>query len=101
MASATQPLQPPPSPGGDASAPQAAPTSPTAVSPAPPTPSPAMQQGTRMMLDVVNGLRAIAKMFPGASPGVAGVHEPLRGKVMPQIMQSAEPGEPAAPPVGS
>jgi len=60
-----------------------------------------MQQGTRMMLDVVNGLRAIAKMFPAASPGVAEVNELIRGKIMPQIMQSAEPGEPAAPPTGS
>ena len=54
-----------------------------------------------MMLDVVNGLRAIAKMFPAASPGVAEVNELIRGKIMPQIMQSAEPGEPAAPPTGS
>jgi hypothetical protein len=59
-----------------------------------------MQQGTRMMLDVVNGLRAIAKAFPGAAPGVAEINEIIRGKLMPAIMQSAEPGEPQAPPTG-
>lgn len=53
-----------------------------------------------MMLDVVNGLRAIAKMFPGASPGVAEINEIIRGKLMPAIMQAAEPGEPQAPPIG-
>ena len=53
-----------------------------------------------MMLDVVNGLRMIAKTFPGASPGVAEINEIIRGKLMPAIMTSAEPGEPAAPPTG-
>lgn len=58
------------------------------------------KQGGQMMLDVVNGLRAIAKMFPGASPGVAEINEIIRGKLMPAIMQAAEPGEPQAPPTG-
>lgn len=53
-----------------------------------------------MMLDVVNGLRAIAKTFPGASPAVAEINEIIRGKIMPAIMQNAEPGEPSAPPMG-
>jgi len=90
----------PPPPGADDSAQQGPPTSPQAVSPAPPTPSPAMQQGTQMMLQVVNGLRAIAKAFPGASPGVAEINELIRGKLMPAIMAHSEPGEPQAPPVG-
>jgi len=59
-----------------------------------------MQQGTQMLLQVVNGLRAIAKAFPGASPGVAKINELIRGELMPAIMENAEPGEPQAPPVG-
>ena len=53
-----------------------------------------------MMLDVVQGLRAIAKTYPGASPGVAKINEIIRGEIMPAIIQHAEPGEPAAPPIG-
>jgi len=53
-----------------------------------------------MLLQVVNGLRAIAKAFPGASPGVAKINELIRGELMPAIMENAEPGEPQAPPVG-
>lgn len=100
MAAAPSSLAPPPGTGSDPSAQQGPPTSPQGASPAPATPSPAMEQGTQMMLQVVNGLRAIAKAFPGASPAVAEINELIRGKVMPAVMQHAEPGEPAAPPVG-
>src|SRR5258708_38046185 len=98
MASTPTAMPPPPGAGGD-SAPQGPQPSTDAASPAPPTPSPAMQQGTQMMLQVVNGLRAIAKAFPGASPSVAKINELIRGEIMPAIMQHAEPGEPAAPPI--
>jgi hypothetical protein len=54
-----------------------------------------------MMLDVVQGLRAIAKTYPGASAAVAKINEIIRGEVMPAVMQHAEPAEPAAPPVGA
>lgn len=54
-----------------------------------------------MMLDVVNGLRTIAKTFPGAGPAVAEINEIIRGKLMPAIIAHSEPGEPAAPPTGA
>ena len=101
MAAGASALTPPPSTGGDSSASQPSPTTPPAASPAPPTPSPAMQQGTQMMLQVVNGLRSIAKAFPGASPAVAKINEIIRGEMMPALMQHNEPSEPAAPPVGA
>ncbi len=99
---ATTPAAMPPPPGTDDSAASQGvpPTSPQAASPAPPTPSPAMQQGTQMMLQVVNGLRAIAKAFPGASPSVAKINELIRGEIMPAIMAHSEPGEAQAPPIG-
>jgi hypothetical protein len=101
MATAASSLPPPPSTGADdSSAPQQTPTAPPSASPAPPTPSPAVEQGTKMMLDVVQGLRAIAKTYPGASAGIAKINEIMRGEVMPAIIQHAEPGEPAAPPMG-
>lgn len=100
MASTPAAMPPPPA-ADDGSASQASPTSPPAASPAPATPSPAMQQGTQMMLQVVNGLRAIAKAFPGASPSVAKINELIRGEIMPAIMAHADQGEPSAPPVGS
>jgi hypothetical protein len=54
-----------------------------------------------MLLDVTNGLRAIAKAFPGASPAVMEINDLIRGKVMPAIMEHAAPAEPQAPPVGA
>jgi len=53
--------------------------------------------GTRMVLNVVRDLRAIAKAFPAASPAV---HEMLAQvpKIQQAMFASAKPAEPAAPP---
>lgn len=94
---ATSPAAMPPPPGVDQST-APAPTSPTAAAPAPAKPSPQMQQGTQIMLGVVNGLRDFAKMFPGASPYVQQMND-LARQAMRAMMESAEVGEPAAPPI--
>lgn len=95
MASSPSPLPPPPSAGAD----QTAPTTPPAASPAPATPAPQMQQGTQMVMLVVQGLRAIAKGFPAAAPAVAEANDVMR-KVMAAMMESQGTGEAQAPPIG-
>lgn len=71
-----------------------------AASPAPPTPSPMTDQISKAVIDAVHGLRAVAQAIPAASPVVAKINELIRGELMPAIMQSQQPGEPQAPPVG-
>jgi hypothetical protein len=50
-----------------------------------------------MILDVVRGLRAIAKSTPQASGEIQQINDLLR-KVMVKTMQHAQPGEAMAPP---
>lgn len=75
------------------------PTAPAAASPAPATPSPAMQQGTQMVISVVQGLRAIAKAFPSTADDVAQMNNLMRS-VMAKMMSEGSTGEPMAPPNG-
>jgi len=90
---AAPPLTPPP--GMDSgSAPPTAPTTPATA--APPQPSPA-DHGTNMAIEVVRMLRAIAQAYPSTAPHVAEINNLMR-EVMASMMQSSQPGEPAAPP---
>lgn len=95
MASAPSALPAPPG-AGDPSG-TATPTTPVTASPAPPAPSPAMQQGTGMLLNVVSGLRAIAKAYPVTAGKVSEANTIMR-EIAALMMQSQKPGEPAAPP---
>lgn len=88
-------MTPPPAGSG----PGATPTDPQAASPAPPTPSPVMQQGMKLIVDVVTNLRAIAKAYPAAAPKVAEANSVMR-EISALMMQSQHPGEPSAPPSG-
>src|SRR5262249_2768014 len=99
MAAASAPLTPPPTPdgGGPPSPAQVNPTSPPAASPAPPVPSPAMQNGTQLAIQVVSNLRSIAQAFPATAAKVAEINNLMR-EVVAGMMTSAHTGEPAAPP---
>src|SRR5882724_8255293 len=98
MASAPIGMTPPPTPGGAGPSPATQnPTSPPVASPAPPKPSPGMQQGTEMAIQVARNLQAIAKMFPTAAPNIAKMNDILR-EVVSDIMQDQQASEPAAPP---
>jgi len=90
-------MTPPPSPPGQADSAPQAPTSPAAASPSPAQPSPATQQGTQMVLGIIRDLRSLAKAYPEAAPHITQINDLMR-KVMASMMQSAQPGESAAPP---
>lgn len=96
MASPASPMSPPPGIDQGAQAPPSTPA--PAAAPAAPKPSPQMQQGTQIMLQVVSGLRDFAKMFPASAQYVQQMND-LAREAMRSMMQSAEVGEPAAPPV--
>lgn len=90
-------------PGGDAGDPNQqtgapAPDTSQGASPAPPQPAPQMQQGTRMVLQVVSGLRAIAKAFPATAPIVAEMNDKAR-ELVSKMMESSHTGEPQAGPL--
>lgn len=95
--SSTPSMMPPPPGAGNAPTASAAPTAPTAASPAPPSPSPALQHGTGMLLNVVSGLRAIAKAYPATSEKVAEANQIMR-EISAIMMTAQKPGEPQAPP---
>jgi hypothetical protein len=86
-----------PPPGADANGPPPSPATEPGASPAPASPNPAMQQGTQLVISVVNGLRAIAKAYPKAAPKVTEMLAGMR-ELLPMIMQSQSPGEIQAPP---
>lgn len=97
-ASTMRPLPPPP--GGDDIPDGPAPgetSTQDAGSAAPAQSSPASEMGTRMVLNVVRDLRAIAKAYPAASPAVHAMLEQVP-KVQQAMFSSVKPGEPAAPP---
>jgi len=87
----------PPPPGGGTGAPQA-PTSPTAASPSAPTPNPKLEQGSKMVIQVVQGLRSLAQQFPATAKPISQINELMR-EVQMGIMKGAQPSEPSAPPV--
>lgn len=95
MGSSPQALPPPP--GADQSQQNTAPTAPETASPSPAQPSPVMQQGTQLVISIVNNLRSIAKAYPGAAAKVQEANNAMR-EIMAEMMKSQAPGEPAAPP---
>ena len=100
MAAGSNPamMTPPPGAGDTANPSPGVPTSPMGASPSPPTPSPGTQQSVQSIIGVVNTLRGIAKAFPAASPHVSRINDELR-QITAIMMESAQPAEPAAPPV--
>lgn len=52
-----------------------------------------------MLIQVVHGLRAIAKAYPAASEEISQINDLMR-TVGAKIMQSQPAEEPAAPPMG-
>jgi hypothetical protein len=52
-----------------------------------------------MLIQVVHGLRAIAKAFPSTAPEISQINDLMRS-VGAKLMQSQTPAEPAAPPMG-
>lgn len=91
----SQPNTLPPPPGVDQ--PQEAPTTPQAASPSPAQPSPVMQQGTQLVIQIVGNLRSIAKSYPEAAPKVEEANNIMR-EIIAAMMKHQAPGEPAAPP---
>lgn len=75
-----------------------APTSPIAASPSSASPNPKSEQGSKMTLQVVQGLRWIAQNFPAAAKPVSQINDLMR-EVQMAIMKGSQPGESAAPPV--
>ena len=88
-----------PPPGNGPGPDQQSPTAPAAASPAPASPSPATSQGTQMLIQVVHGLRAIAKAYPSTAPDIAEINDKMRS-IGAKIMQSQPSEEPQAPPTG-
>ena len=87
---AASPTMPPP-PGG-----AQAPTTPSA-SPSSPAPNPKLEQGSKMVIQVVQGLRNIAQAFPAASKPISEINNLMRDVQM-AMMRGAQPSEPSAPP---
>lgn len=50
-----------------------------------------------MVLGVIRDLRSIAKAYPKTAPHITQINDLMR-KVMAAMMESANPGEPQAPP---
>jgi hypothetical protein len=92
VAAAATPTMPAP-PGGAMT-----PTSPVAASPSSATPNPKLEQGSRMTIQVVQGLRWIAQNFPAAAKPISEINNLMR-EVQMAMMKGAQPGESAAPPV--
>lgn len=92
-------LTPPPGTDSTPAGGSLTPTTPVAASPSPPSPSPATQQGTRDVIEIVQKLRGIAKAYPSAAPTVAKINDLMREMLM-HMMQHQTPGEPMAPPIG-
>jgi len=87
----------PPPPSGAPSTPSPPPPS-QAASPAPATPSPQVEQGSRMVIQVVQALRQLGQNYPGAVPAITKIQDLMR-EVQMKVMAAGKPSEPAAPPV--
>ncbi len=96
MASAPMATVPPP-PGGPVPAP---PESGADAAPAPAAPSPQMEQGSRLVIRTVQGLRELAKQFPAAAPAITKILDQMK-EVQLKVMAGSKPTEPAAPPTPS
>jgi hypothetical protein len=76
---------PPPSPSGAMASPSAA------------QPAPGMNAGAKLVIRVVDDLRALAKAYPKAAPFVSKIND-LMPHIQAAIMSEGSPGEPQAPP---
>ena len=70
------------------------------ASPAPPSPSPQLEQGSRLVIQTVQALRRLAQDFPAAAPAISKVNDLMR-EVQLKVMAGSKPTEPAAPPAPS
>jgi hypothetical protein len=95
---ASSSMLPPPPGQGDSPSQGSAPTTPGASAPA--QGSPATDQKTQLVIGIIKGLRALAQAAPSASPGIQKINEIFQSEVMPKLMESQQPGESQAPPVG-
>ncbi len=91
MASAPQPMSGsmPPPPGG---------TSPIASSPAKASPNPKMDQQQGLVLQIVQGVRALAVANAAFAPYASRIND-IISEAGPKLLASMKPEEPAAPPV--
>jgi len=69
-----------------------------AASPSPPQPAPSSPD-QKKMIDIVSSLRGLAKAYPAASPHIQDALDDIR-EAMGKIMESTQPGESQAPPIG-
>lgn len=94
MASAA--IAPPPGAGTPPPAAGAA-SSPTPTAPTPATPNPQVEQASRVVIQIVQGLRGLAQAFPSVAPDVQEINDIMRRMQM-KLMQGGQAPEPAAPP---
>jgi hypothetical protein len=94
----------PPSPDGqDPSSPPQSPPSPSnpaAASPSPAEPSPGLDRNSREVIDVIQKIRAFAKMFPKWAPHAEKINDEMQA-LFPIMMEQQKPPEPTAPPLGA
>ena len=70
------------------------------ASPAPAQPSPQSEEGSRMVIQIVQGLRKLGQRYPAATPAITKINDAMR-EVQMKVMAGGKPPEPAAPPVPS
>ena len=68
------------------------------ASPAPAQPSPQVEEGSRLVIQVVQALRKLAQSYPAAAPAISKINDGMR-EVQMKVMAGSKPTEPAAPPV--
>jgi hypothetical protein len=51
-----------------------------------------------MVIQIVQALRQLAQMYPGAVPSITKINDEMRTVQM-KVMSAGKPSEPAAPPV--
>jgi hypothetical protein len=94
MATAPMATVPPP-PGGQTPPP---PKNGADAAPAAASPSPQVEQGSRLVIQIVQSLRQLGQQFPAAAPAITKVNDAMR-EIQLKVMAASKPSEPAAPPV--
>lgn len=87
-----------PPPGADTPPPGPPPDSSQQASPSPAAPSPQVEKGSRLVIQVVQALRQLGSDFPAAQPEISKINDAMRA-VQLKVMSGSKPPEPAAPPV--
>jgi|SRR5580704_3244694 hypothetical protein len=85
----------PPPPGGPTPDP---PKAGADASPAPAATSPSVEEGSRLVIQIVQALRKLGQQVPGAQPAIMKINDAMR-EVQMKVMAAGKPTEPAAPPV--